>query len=58
MTNANSDPDRKTRSPSASIPFPPMPLGRGTQAALVGLRLFVCLTTAMVIFTILHAQPV
>lgn len=58
MINANYDPDRMTRARSASIPFPPMQLGRGAQAALIGLRLFVCLTTAMAIFTILHAQTV
>jgi hypothetical protein len=32
-----------------------MQLGKGTRAALVGLRLFICLTTAMVIFTIVRA---
>jgi hypothetical protein len=56
MTNANSDPGRMTRARSASTPFPPMQLSRRAQAALISLRLFICLTTAMAIFTILHAQ--
>jgi hypothetical protein len=34
-----------------------MQLSRRAQAALVGLRLFVCLITAMAIFTIVHAPP-
>jgi hypothetical protein len=32
-----------------------MQLGKGAQAALIGLRMFICLTTAMAIFTIVHA---
>ena len=56
MPNASSDPERMARALSVSIPFPPMQLGRGAQAALIGLRLFICLTTAMAIFTILHPQ--
>jgi hypothetical protein len=32
-----------------------MQLSRGAQAALLGLRLFTVLTTAMAIFTIVHA---
>jgi hypothetical protein len=55
VTNANREPDRMTRARAASIPFPPMQLSRGTQAALIGLRLFICLTTAMAIFTIIRA---
>jgi hypothetical protein len=31
-----------------------MQLGRGAQAALIGLRMFIGLTTAMAIFTIVH----
>jgi hypothetical protein len=54
VTHPNHDPDRTPRALAA--PFPPMPLSRGAQAALVGLRLFTCLTTAMAIFTIVHAQ--
>jgi hypothetical protein len=55
MTNANHHPDRRTQAVAASTPFPPMQLGRGTQAALIGLRLFICLTTAMAVVTIVHA---
>jgi hypothetical protein len=56
VTHTNHDPDRTDRALSASIPFPPMQLSRGAQAALIGLRLFICLTTVMAIFTIVHAQ--
>ena len=55
MTHGHHEPDRTPRALAASIPFQPMPLGRGTQAALIGLRLFICLTTAMAVFTIVHA---
>ena len=55
MTNPNHDPDRAPRALAASTPFPLMELGRGTQAALIGLRMFVFLTTAMAIFTIVRA---
>ncbi|MDB5495439.1 MAG: hypothetical protein JWP86_2776 [Phenylobacterium sp.] len=54
MIDANHHPDRAARALSASTAFPPMQLSRGAQAALVGLRLFTGLTTAMAIFTILH----
>nr|MEA2797248.1 hypothetical protein [Phenylobacterium sp.] len=53
MTDANHEPDRTRR--AAAISFPPMQLSRGAHAALIGLRLFICLTTAMAIFTIVHA---
>ncbi|HEV7386856.1 MAG TPA: hypothetical protein VGN89_18370 [Phenylobacterium sp.] len=53
MTDANHRPDRTTR--AAAIPFPPMQLSRSAHTALIGLRLFICLTTAMAIFTIVHA---
>ena len=56
MTDANHQPDRGARALSPSAPFPPMQLSRGAQAALLGLRLFTVLTTAMAIFTIVHAQ--
>jgi hypothetical protein len=56
MTDANPHPDRSARALSGAAPFPPMPLSRGAQAALLGLRLFTVLTTAMAIFTIVHAQ--
>ena len=55
MTHAHHQPDRTPRTLAASIPFPPMQLGKGAQAALIGLRMFICLTTAMAIFTIVHA---
>ena len=51
----NSDRDRVTRAQSASVPFPPMQLSRGAQAALIGLRMLICLTTVMAIITIVHA---
>jgi len=35
-------------------PLPPMPLGRTARAALLGLRLFLLLITAMAVFTFLH----
>jgi hypothetical protein len=56
VTNSHHDPDRKTRALATTTPLPPMQLSRGAQAALIGLRLFLCLTTAMAIFTIVHAQ--
>jgi hypothetical protein len=55
VTHANHKPDPMPRARAAAMPFPPMQLGRGTQAALISLRLFICLTTAMAIFTIVHA---
>jgi hypothetical protein len=55
VTNGDHEPRRPTRALEASAPLPPMQLGRGTRAALVGLRLFIFLTTGMAIFTILHA---
>lgn len=55
MTNISSPPDRTPRALAASSPFPPMQLSRRVQTALIGLRLFICLTTAMAIFTIVHA---
>ena len=54
MTNINRHPDRSPRALAAPAPFPPMRLSRGTQAALIGLRMFICVTTAMAIFTIVH----
>jgi hypothetical protein len=56
VAHPNHHPDRTPRALTAATPFPPMPLSRGAQAALVGLRLFTCLTIAMAIFTIVHAQ--
>jgi hypothetical protein len=56
MTSPIHDSDRPTRPLAASSPFPPMPLSRRAHAALIGLRLLICLTTAMAIFTIVHAQ--
>jgi hypothetical protein len=55
MTSTNSDRDRMTRAQSASVAFPPMQLSRGAQAALIGLRMLICLTTIMAIITIVHA---
>ena len=55
MTHSLHDSAQPTRAPSAVTPFPPMQLSRRAQAALIGLRLFLCLTTAMAIFTIAHA---
>jgi len=57
MSNINSHPHRTSRALSVSSPFPPMQLSRRAQTALIGLRLFICLTTAMAIFTIVHAPP-
>ena len=54
MTHAFRDSARPTRAPSPT-PYPPMQLSRRAQAALIGLRLFLCLTTAMAIFTVAHA---
>ena len=55
MTYPNCHPDRTPRALAVSIPYPLMPLSRGAQAALIGLRLFICLTTAMALFTIVHS---
>ena len=55
MTHSIHDAARPTLAPSAPPPFPPMQLSRRAQAALIGLRLLLCLTTAMAIFTIAHA---
>jgi hypothetical protein len=38
-------------------PFPPMRLSRAARAALIGLRFFLGLITAMAIFTFLHSNP-
>jgi hypothetical protein len=54
MTHLDHRPDRGARALAAPAPFPPMQLSRGTQAALIGLRIFICVTTAMAIFTIVH----
>jgi hypothetical protein len=45
------------REHSVPAPFPPMRLSRTTRAALIGLRLFMCLITAMAIVTFLHNNP-
>ena len=54
MTHSLHDSAPPTRAPTPT-PYPPMQLSRSAQAALIGLRLFLCLTTAMAIFTIAHA---
>ncbi|MDB5395627.1 MAG: hypothetical protein JWM91_3133 [Rhodospirillales bacterium] len=41
---------------TARRPFPPMRLSRAARAALIGLRLFLGLITAMAIFTFLHGN--
>ena len=38
-------------------PLPPMPLSQPARAALLGLRLFLLIITAMAVFTFLHAAP-
>lgn len=55
MTHSPHDSARPTRAPSTPTPYPPMQLSWRGQAALIGLRLFLCLTTAMAIFTIANA---
>jgi hypothetical protein len=55
VTHTNHHPDPMARARSASTPFPLMELSRRAQTALIGLRLFICLTTAMAVVTIVHA---
>jgi hypothetical protein len=55
-SSAPPEPDT-LRKHSTPPPFPTMRLSRTARAALIGLRLFLGLTTAMAIYTFLHSHP-